>query len=331
MTESVQVRSMTKRFKEMVQSTNRCLIGPGIFDGISTNIASSYPFDFLYLTGAGATGSVSGEPDLSVMTATEFADLARMICFHSPYPVLADADTGFGGPINIKRTVNMYESAGVAAIHIEDQTFPKRCGQLNGKSVEPLEVYLERIHSAVEARMNPDFMIIARTDARNALNFGGEDAGREAFLEGVKRLKAGVDAGADMAFMESPRTKEECRELVEALHPTPVLINILPDGLTPNLTTKECTELGFKAAIYPCTGFIPAMLAMQRSYKALVEEGTDLKHCGGKQIKDFFEAMGLKDDFEFDKAITDKAKMEIERKYEGSEEDVQKKNDTKKE
>lgn len=155
-------------------------------------------------------------------------------------------------------------------------------------------------------------MIIARTDARNATGLEG----RQAFEEGVKRLKAALEAGADMAFMESPNTIEECRELVESLAPHPVLINILPNGLTPALKTDECTKLGFRAAIYPCTGFIPAMLAMQRSYAALKNEKTDLHHCDGKQIKDFFGQMGLESAFAFDKSVVDMAEKEIHRKYE---------------
>lgn len=117
----------------------------------------------------------------------------------------------------------------MAGCHIEDQVFPKRCGQLKGKDVVDLQVYLERIRSAVEARTDPDFVIIARTDARNAKSFGGDNASREAFDEGVRRLKAAMEAGADMAFMESPRTKEEMRILVKELAPHPVLINVLPN------------------------------------------------------------------------------------------------------
>lgn len=140
----------------------------------------------------------------------------------------SDADTGFGGPLNIRRTIRLYEHAGIAGCHIEDQVFPKRCGQLKGKDVVDLQPYLERIRSAVEAKTDPDFMIIARTDARQALSFGGEDAGHDAFLEGVRRLKAALEAGADMAFMESPRTEDECRYLVKECAPHPVMINVLP-------------------------------------------------------------------------------------------------------
>ena len=151
-----------------------------------------------------------------------------MVASQTDIPVLADADTGFGGPLNIARTIRLYEEAGIAACHIEDQVFPKRCGQLRGKTVVSMAEYVERIRSAVEARRDPDFVIVARTDARQAADFGGPSAGRPAFEEGVRRLKAALDAGADMAFMESPRTEEECATLVKELAPKPVLINVLP-------------------------------------------------------------------------------------------------------
>lgn len=166
------------------------------------------------------------------MTQTEFAEVGEMVVQHSNAPVIADADTGFGGPLNIARTIRLYEHAGIAGCHIEDQVFPKRCGQLKGKDVVDLQVYLERIRSAVEARIDPDFVIIARTDARQANTYGGEHAGRDAFNEGVKRLKAAIAAGADVAFMESPRTEEECATLVKELAPKPVLINVLPNVST---------------------------------------------------------------------------------------------------
>ncbi|KAI3570561.1 carboxyphosphonoenolpyruvate mutase [Fusarium oxysporum f. sp. albedinis] len=307
-----------RKLREALKS-KRCLIGPGVFDGISTKVASAVGFDFLYMAGSGSTGSMIGQPDLSVMTATEFAKISEVVAQNTHLPVIADADTGFGGPVNIRRTVQLYEHAGVAGCHIEDQVFPKRCGQLNGKDVIDLEVYLERIRSAIQARKDPDFVIIARTDARNAKSLGGDKASREAFDEGVRRLKAAMQAGADMAFMESPRTKEEMKILVEELAPHPVLINVLPDGLTGNLTTTECNELGFSAAIYPCTGFIPSMVAMQESYQGLKNEGSDLKYCKGNTIVQFFEQLGLGDAMGFDDKVEEWSKKEVKHESEQDE------------
>ncbi|RHZ55765.1 isocitrate lyase/PEP mutase family protein [Aspergillus thermomutatus] len=310
---SVQNNRPTRRLREALKQ-GRCLIGPGVFDGISTRVANEIGFDFLYLAGSGSTGSYCAEPDLSVMTQTEFFQLGLMVALHTELPIIADADTGFGGPLNIARTVRLYEHAGIAGLHIEDQVFPKRCGQLQGKDVVDLEVFIERVRSAVEARQDPDFVIIARTDARQAKKFGGPKAGAEAFHEGIKRLKAAAAAGADMVFMESPRTEEECRTLVKEMGDVPVLINVLPNGLTPNFKTSDCDRLGFRAAIYPCTGFIPAMLAMQRSYGALKTTGTDLEACEGHTIKDFFDQLGLDEAWKFDARISEFSEKETGKK-----------------
>ncbi|KAL2005197.1 hypothetical protein VTN00DRAFT_3047 [Thermoascus crustaceus] len=309
---NIESKRPTRRLREALKG-DKCLVGPGVFDGISTAVATTTGFDFLYLAGSGSTGSHCGEPDLSIMTQTEYATVGEMVATHTDVPVIADADTGFGGPLNIARTIRLYEHAGIAGCHMEDQVFPKRCGQLKGKEVVDTEVFVERIRSAVEARQDPDFVIIARTDARHASRFGGDRAGREAFEEGVRRLKAALAAGADMAFMESPRTEEECATLVKEMDGKPVLINVLPNGLTPNLKTADCTRLGFKAAIYPCTGFIPATLAMQRSYAALKNDGTDLHACEGHTIAQFFEQLGLENAWRFDGAVEEFAKREIAR------------------
>lgn len=176
------------------------MIGPGVFDGISAHVANATGFDFLYLAGSGSSGSYIGEPDLSVITQTEMTSLARTVVHCSNVPVIADADTGFGGPLNIRRTIQQFEAVGVAGIHIEDQTYPKRCGQLEGKHVVELDEFLERVAAAVESRSDKDFVIIARTDARQA-KINGKEGGIE---ECIKRLKAAFDVGADMGFVESP-------------------------------------------------------------------------------------------------------------------------------
>ncbi|PCH34341.1 Phosphoenolpyruvate/pyruvate domain-containing protein [Wolfiporia cocos MD-104 SS10] len=269
--------NMPRRLRQLMREKD-CVICPGVFDGISAHIANGAGFDALYLAGSGASGSVIGEPELSVISGTELADTARMIVGISDTPVIANADTGFGGLLNVARTVALYELRALRAVIL--RTKPKRCGQLSGKDVVDMETYLERISAAVQARRNPDFIIIAPTDARNGVQFGSPDAGEEAF-EGVKRLKAALAAGADVAFMESPRSMEESERLVKALAPHPVMINVLPNGLTGNHKIEDCKRLGFKLAIYPCTGFIPATIAMDKSYTALRDKGTDLDACGG--------------------------------------------------
>ncbi|KAJ3300404.1 hypothetical protein HK104_000918 [Borealophlyctis nickersoniae] len=276
-----------------------------------------------------AVHTLIGQPDLSVITQTEMAALARTVVAASNVPVIAgkrkaafpiklksnptntniviiiippDTDTGFGGPLNIRRTVQLFEHAGVAGIHIEDQTFPKRCGQLEGKQVVALDEYLERIAACIQSRSDPDFYIIARTDARQSPNGSIEEC--------IRRLNAALDVGADMGFVESPMTKEECEKVVREVKGP-----VLPHGLTPNLTVEECRKIGFKAAIYPCTGYIPAMLGMERGYRALKEKGTDLEPCEGKQIYDFFRMVGLDECFGFDKKMVQIVKEELNPKH----------------
>ncbi|KAH1506956.1 hypothetical protein KXX06_008765, partial [Aspergillus fumigatus] len=202
-----------------------------------------------------------------------------MVALHTELPIIADADTGFGGPLDISRTVRLYEHAGIAGLHIEDQVFPKRCGQLQGKDVVALEVFIEGVRSAVEARQDPDFVIIARTDARQAKKFGGPHAGSEAFHEGIKRLKAAVAAGADMVFMECPRTEDECRTLVKEMGDVPVPINVLPNTESAGLSHGNLPVYRIHSG--------------DASYATVVwcskSHGTDLEACEGHTIKDFFD------------------------------------------
>ncbi|KAI0094472.1 carboxyphosphonoenolpyruvate mutase [Irpex rosettiformis] len=266
---------MPKRLPEQLKKGS-CTGCPGMFEGILAHLANAAGFDALYLAGSGASGSV-------------LANTVRMAVAVSSVPIIADADTGFGGPLNVASVIALYESTGVAGCHIEDQTFPKRSGQLSGKDIVDMETYLECIVAAVNARNNLDFVIIARTDARNAATFGGENADEEGFEMGVKRLKVVLKAGTDVTLIESPCTRRRCERLVKALHPHPVMTNISPNGLTGNHMTGDCTEMGFKLAIFPYTGFILAAIAMKKSYQALKKKGTDLDNCSGWQIKDFFE------------------------------------------
>ncbi|KAH1384592.1 hypothetical protein KXV51_009695 [Aspergillus fumigatus] len=243
-----------------------------------------------------------------------------MVALHTELPIIADADTGFGGLLDISRTVRLYEHAGIAGLHIEDQVmagsrsrcalicmdaqshqvFPKRCGQLQGKDVVALEVFIERIRSAVEARQDPDFVIIARTDARQAKKFGGPHAGSEAFHEGIKRLKAAVAAGADMVFMGSPRTEDECRTLVKEMGDVPVPINVLPNTESAGLSHGNLPVYRIHSG--------------DASYATVVwcskSHGTDLEACEGHTIKDFFDQVGLGEAGEFDARISECSKTQ---------------------
>ncbi|TAM58531.1 carboxyvinyl-carboxyphosphonate phosphorylmutase [bacterium] len=270
----------------------RLLWGPGVYDGISARIAVSVGFPILYMTGAGTAASRIGMPDLGLTTLGEMVENARTIARVSDVPVIADADTGFGDTLNVVRTVYEYERAGVAGIHIEDQVFPKRCGHLEGKAVVPARDYLRRIRAAARERTNPDFVIIARTDARQPHGF---DAAMD-------RIKGAFEAGADVGFLEGPESLAEIERTV-AEAPGPMLLNLAAHGKTPNLRVAEVERLGFKLAIYPAACMIPAALAIGRALQALKRDGTDAEVTESRSPRDFFALVGLEEQLELDAAF----------------------------
>jgi 2-methylisocitrate lyase-like PEP mutase family enzyme len=192
------------------------------------------------MTGAGVSASGWGLPDIGLLTLTEMAERARMLAGLLEMPLIADADTGYGSPINVVRTVREYERAGVAAIQLEDQVFPKRCGHLTGKEVVEPEQFVVVLSAALEARRNPDTVIIARTDARGPL-------GIQAALERAQTYAA---AGADVIFVEAPQSVAEI-ELIAASVSAPLLLNVVPGGLTPEMGHERLAELGYRVAIHP--------------------------------------------------------------------------------
>ncbi|KAF7321808.1 2,3-dimethylmalate lyase [Mycena kentingensis (nom. inval.)] len=215
---------------------------------------------------------------------------AEMVCSIDPQtPVIADADTGFGGPINIARTVRKYAQVGCAGLHIEDQIQTKRCGHLLGKQVVSREEFCMRIRAAVQARDaipgNSDFVIIGRTDSAQVL--GMEEA--------LMRLKLASAAGADVLFIEGVKTKELLEKTVKALAPKPVLVNVISGGLTPSFTYREAEALGAKIIIFSLASCVPMVHAVRAAMKSLMETGTDFSAAQGMDPKAFFEVMGLKD------------------------------------
>ncbi|KAJ7209795.1 Phosphoenolpyruvate/pyruvate domain-containing protein [Mycena pura] len=261
---------------------------PGICDGISARCAVEAGFKCLYQSGAATTASRLGQPDLAIATMNDFVGAAEMVCGLSPeIPVIADADTGFGGPANIARTVKKYAQAGVAGLHIEDQVQTKRCGHLLGKQVVSREEFMTRIRAAVLARDQisggSDFVIIGRTDSAQVL---GMD-------EAIHRLKLAADAGADVCFIEGVKTKELLETTVKALAPTPVLVNVISGGLTPPFTYKEAEAMGAKIIIFSLVSCVSMMHAVRAAMKSLMETGTDFISAQGMGPKEFFEVMGL--------------------------------------
>jgi 2-methylisocitrate lyase-like PEP mutase family enzyme len=218
---------------------DRMLVAPGAYDCITARLIAEAGFDAVYMTGAG-TAATLGYPDFGLLTMSEMVGNARRIAAAVELPVIADADTGYGNELNVFRTVREYEAAGVAAIHLEDQGFPKKCGHLDDKEIVPREDWLAKIRAAAAARRDPDFMIIARTDARAVAGFD----------EAIARANEAFAAGADMAFVEAPETVEEVAA-VPRLVRGPCLLNVVFGGKTPILDLAEAERMGYKLAIVP--------------------------------------------------------------------------------
>ncbi len=229
----------TTRLRQLIEA-EELLIAPGAYDPYLAKCVERAGFDAIYVTGAGVSHSALGMPDLGLLTFTEMLDRAGRIADAVDVPVFADADTGYGNALNVMRTVRAYERAGVAGLHIEDQEMPKKCGHFDEKRVIPLPEMLGKLKAALDARQDPDFLLIARTDARTAVSFE----------EALERGQAFAEVGVDVVFVESPRSEEELA-LVGRSISKPLLANMVETGLTPILPAARLQELGFAVSIHP--------------------------------------------------------------------------------
>lgn len=234
---------------------------PGVFNALVARMAQKMGFQAMYLSGGGLSAA-SGVPDVGLLTLTEFVDEARRLCQASTLPLLCDADTGFGEALNVERTVRLFETAGAAGIHLEDQEFPKRCGHLSGKSLLPLKDMAAKIRAAVAARHDPSFVIIARTDARGVIDMA----------EAIRRAQAYVEAGADAIFPEALETPEEFAAFAKAV-PVPLLANNTEFGKSPNLDVAAFAALGYRMVLFPLTAFRSALKAAQETLQNILTLG----------------------------------------------------------
>jgi len=241
------------------------LVAPGVFDMVSARCADAMGFDAMYMTGFGVAASHLGFPDAGLASYTEMLSRVEAIAGGCATPLIADGDTGFGGLLNVDRTVRGYEAAGAAAIQLEDQEFPKKCGHTLGRRVIPLEDMVKKIQVACEARASEDFLIIARTDARTALGLD----------EALRRAEAFQAAGADVLFVESPESEEEMAQICRSFD-RPCLANMVEGGRTPVLSKARLAEIGYQLAIYPVTGLLAATAAMQAAYGTLKADGSSV-------------------------------------------------------
>lgn len=266
----------------------RFIAAPGIFDMISAKVADGMGFDCLYVTGFGTVASHLGVADAGIATYTDMVGRVGAMARGSRTPVIADADTGYGGLLNVRHTVMGYEAAGVTGIQLEDQEVPKKCGHTPGRRVIPAEEMVLKIKVAAEARQSRDFLIVARTDARTSL--GLEEA--------IRRGRMYGDAGADIVFVESPESESEMAEICRSIS-KPLLANIVEGGRTPVLPKQRLQELGYAIAIYPAVGFLAAAKALESAYATLRDTGEPpTESYGFGRICDL---MGFPEVWDFDK------------------------------
>lgn len=257
------------------------IVAPGLHDMIAATVANKVGFDIVYGTGYWLTASSLGLPDAGIATYTQMVDRMATLVRTSHGAVIADADTGYGGLLNVHHTVRGYEAAGVTAIQLEDQEFPKKCGHTPNKRCVPTQDMVQKIQVAVEAREDKEnFLIIARTDARAAL---GVD-------EAMRRLEAYAGAGADILFFEAPQSEEEMRKACAAFD-QPMLANMADGGKTPILPAKVLEEIGFALAIYPSLTSLAAAAAMERALSNL--KSTGISQTAEVPLFDFNEFCGL--------------------------------------
>jgi 2-methylisocitrate lyase-like PEP mutase family enzyme len=251
------------RLRALLDS-GRTIVAPGAFDPLSARLVEEAGFAAVYMTGFGTSAALIGRPDVGLLTMTEMAGNAGRIAACVDIPVIADADTGYGNPLNVIRTVGAYEAAGVGGIHIEDQVAPKKCGHLEGKLVIPAEEMAEKVRAAVEARTQPEFVIIARTDARAV----------EGLERSLQRGRMYREAGADALFIEALASEAEAEEAVKAFPGVPLLFNWAEGGKTPPISLERVKELGYRIVIFPLSTLLAAAGAMRRILREIAQAGT---------------------------------------------------------
>lgn len=236
---------------------------PGAFNALTAKLAERLGFAAVYLSGGALSAGWAGLPDIGLLTLSEFAEQAAVLARATSLPLLCDADTGFGEAINVARTVRLYEGAGAAGLHLEDQILPKRCGHLSGKGLVDTAGMVAKLRAAVDSRSDPDFVIVARTDARSV----------EGFDSAVRRARAYLDAGADMIFPEALESAEEFARFAREVD-APLLANMTEFGRSPLLGFSDLASLGYRAVLYPLTAFRAAMKAAESTLVELRDQGT---------------------------------------------------------
>lgn len=295
---SAPIRAST-RLRNMLADPDNIIVAPGVYDGISARVALKVGFDALYMTGAGTSMSRTGMADMGLTTMTEMKENAEMIAnLDNTVPLIADADTGYGGSLNVSRTVAGYITAGVAAFHLEDQVVNKKCGHLAGKELVSEDEYVSRIRAAVETRrrLGSDIVIIARTDALQSLGIEGS----------LSRLRAAVEAGADVAFLEAISTREELKAVTDAFKGrVPVMYGMVQGSKALQITPQEAKALGVNIIVYAGLCLAPTFVSVQRALETLKESGDCEKYTDVTPHK-IFDICGMKELMAFDQLVASK-------------------------
>lgn len=268
------------RLRQLIR--DGCVAMPGVFNAGMGRLVERAGFDALYISGAGLCNATAGMPDIGLLTLTEVAQLAGYVAHAVKIPCIVDADTGFGGPENAARTIRQFQRQGLAGCHIEDQEFPKRCGHLAGKSLVAVEDMKEKIAAAAAAKVDKDFLLIARTDARAVENFA----------KAVERAQSYLQAGADAIFPEALQDEQEFRDFAREVK-APLLANMTEFGKSPLLSLSELADLGYRMVIYPQTAFRVSMFAAGQMLRDLKASGTQEGWLDRMQTrKDLYDLLG---------------------------------------
>ena len=248
--------------RKQLEDKKKIMVLPGVFDALSARIAEKVGFDAIFQTGYGSAATLLGMPDYGFLNAGETIDNARRIMRAVNIPVIVDVDTGYGNPLNVWRLVRDLQSLGAAGIFLEDQVWPKRCGHMIGKEVVSKDDYIMKLKAAVEAREDKDFIIVARTDARAPLGLN----------EAIQRGRAYHKAGADVIFIEAPRSIEELKRIAKEIN-APLVANMIEEGLTPNLPSKDLLKMGYRIVVFPLSGLYAATFAIKQVFLELKNSG----------------------------------------------------------
>jgi 2,3-dimethylmalate lyase len=274
-----------RRFRELLSASD-LIQAPGAYDCLSARLIEAAGFPVVYMTGFGTSASYLGRPDVGLLGMSEMVENARRIVDAVSVPVIADADTGYGNAINVIRTIQAYERAGVAGIHIEDQVAPKKCGHLEGKQLISAAEMAQKVRAAVDARNSSDFAIIARTDARAVEGLDGA----------LERARLYREAGADILFVEAPESEREIETIAESLRGIPLLFNWAEGGKTPPVSLERLREFGFRIVIFPISTLLVAAQAITSALEVIKHQGTPVSVMAHMTpFREFVNSLGFAD------------------------------------